>query len=432
INQKLKEIPARIAENQEMDKEAKAPDQNDKTLFDKKLSDLQDCLAQERNSEIISSKRVELNEVNAAILKERSRVDELNREGKKPILDAIDALEKEKRENANHVESLKDSLDRDKKRNATAKEAIEKVRDDYRIEFAKQPTGDTTCPTCGQELPFDQIEVTNETFNKVKAKRLEKINQEGKQLKAGIEAREKEISEIKAKIQDLNSTLQYLEIEIEKYRKKLSDIKSVEIDTSDLDQKKSIIESEIRALQNGSATRERDISGKITEISAKISGWEKQSAEYNAAEKARDRIKDLEKQEKDLSAEYEALEKELFLSEQFIVRKVEMLEESINSRFNLARFKLFETQVNGGLKECCEILYQGVPFDRGLNNAARVNVGIDIINTLSDYFQFQAPIFCDNAESVNVLADTSAQVLGLYVSEHEALTMEKLEVKQAS
>ena len=73
-----------------------------------------------------------------------------------------------------------------------------------------------------------------------------------------------------------------------------------------------------------------------------------------------------------------------------------------------------------------------MPFEKGLNNAARVNIGIDIINTLADYFQFCGPIFVDNAESVNELEDTSSQVIGLYVSDDEALAVSKTEIQKAS
>lgn len=122
-------------------------------------------------------------------------------------------------------------------------------------------------------------------------------------------------------------------------------------------------------------------------------------------------------QERDLAAEFERLEEELYLTEQFVRAKVAMLEERINSKFKLARFKLFETQVNGGLTEVCETTYKGVPYSGGLNNAARIAVGIDIIQTLSQHYGFSAPIFVDNAEAIVSLPDVDSQIIALYVSE---------------
>ena len=101
-------------------------------------------------------------------------------------------------------------------------------------------------------------------------------------------------------------------------------------------------------------------------------------------EQGKKRIRDLEAQETALAMEFEKLEQELWLIEEFIRTKVDLLTERINSKFKLARFKLFEEQVNGGLAEVCETTYNGVPYSSGLNNAARINVGLDIINTLAE------------------------------------------------
>ena len=62
------------------------------------------------------------------------------------------------------------------------------------------------------------------------------------------------------------------------------------------------------------------------------------------------------------------------------------------------------------------LLYQGVPYS-SLNNGARINIGLDIINVLSEHFGFEAPIFIDNREAVTRLIPTRAQVISLIVSE---------------
>ena len=64
----------------------------------------------------------------------------------------------------------------------------------------------------------------------------------------------------------------------------------------------------------------------------------------------------------------------------------------------------------------CETTYNGVPYSGGLNNAARINTGLDIINTLSEHYGFVAPIFVDNREAVTQLIETKAQVISLVVS----------------
>jgi hypothetical protein len=144
------------------------------------------------------------------------------------------------------------------------------------------------------------------------------------------------------------------------------------------------------------------------------------------------RITELKAEEEKLAAEYEKLEGELFLTEEFIRTKVNMLEERINSKFKFARFKLFNQQINGGLEECCETLGNGVPYSAGLNNAARINVGLDIINTLSAFYEFEAPIFIDNSEAITKLTKVNAQVIRLVVSEPDkSLRVEHQNSKEA-
>ena len=132
------------------------------------------------------------------------------------------------------------------------------------------------------------------------------------------------------------------------------------------------------------------------------------------------RIAELRRREQSLAEEYAELERQQFLGEEFLRVKVARLEERINGCFRLARFRLFEQQVNGALCEVCEVLGPDrVPFNSGLNHAAQINTGLDIINTLSAHYGVTAPVFIDNAEAVTTLTETPAQLIRLLVSEGE-------------
>ena len=74
---------------------------------------------------------------------------------------------------------------------------------------------------------------------------------------------------------------------------------------------------------------------------------------------------------------------------------------------------MFDVQVNGGISETCETIYNGVPYSTGLNAGHQIIVGLDIIRTLSEHYQFFPPIFVDNAESVTELPEMEAQVIRL-------------------
>ena len=103
------------------------------------------------------------------------------------------------------------------------------------------------------------------------------------------------------------------------------------------------------------------------------------------------------------------------------------MESNINSKFRYVKFKLFETQVNGGLNETCEALVNGVPFSNA-NTASQINAGIDIINALSEFYGINAPIFIDNRESINQIIDSNSQIINLIVSQDKKLRIESEEV----
>ena len=106
----------------------------------------------------------------------------------------------------------------------------------------------------------------------------------------------------------------------------------------------------------------------------------------------------------------------LFLLEEFTRYKTRYIEDGVNGLFRLAKFRLFREQANGGLEERCDVTFKGIPYG-SLNNGARINVGIDIINTLSRVYGVEVPLFVDNAESVTRIEKMKTQVIRLVVSE---------------
>lgn len=51
------------------------------------------------------------------------------------------------------------------------------------------------------------------------------------------------------------------------------------------------------------------------------------------------------------------------------------IEESINARFQMVKFRLFAEQVNGGVADCCEPMVNGVPYSAGLNRGGCMDAG---------------------------------------------------------
>lgn len=98
--------------------------------------------------------------------------------------------------------------------------------------------------------------------------------------------------------------------------------------------------------------------------------------------------------------------------------KTQFVESSVNSLFRIARFRLFREQANGGMEERCDVVVNGVPYS-SLNDGMKVNVGIDIINTLSRHYKVLVPLFVDKAESVTEMEGFCGQRVLLEVSKSD-------------
>ena len=434
INKKLEEIPARIDEQKRGIQDTSPPDPKEKARLERTLEEAETKLRELKSNEALAEKQVRFKEVEAGILQSQNQALTNASVQREPTAAKIRELEAEAREFTGRIESLKDAISRDEKRNKIISESLESLRTEWKEISHSKRKGDDTCPSCGQALPHDQVQNVVMKFNQEKARKLEKNQTEGKRLAKDMSEREKSIQEARAEIYALTQNLKKTQAEIKKLNTDLSGL-DVKVDPSILEplkKEKAALESDIAALKNGAAVREKTAREDIEAARAALSTWSKTESAYEASQASRNRVAELKQKEKDLAAEFEALEHRVFLTEQFIVRKVEMLEGNINSRFKLARFKMFEKQINGGVKECCETLFNGVPYNHGLNSAARINVGLDIIHTLSEHFGFRAPIFIDNSESVNDIVPIPSQVISLAVSEDEELTVSAAEIRQAS
>ncbi|QDS35869.1 AAA family ATPase [Brevibacillus brevis] len=288
---------------------------------------------------------------------------------------------------------------------------------------------DDNCPTCGQTLPEEKIEATRtralSDFNYSKAERLEKISAKGRaakeestRLTQDNKAKQQKIEELELLLIEKSNEIQTAESELEVLQASVIDVE-MDPDYIAKQMEISLIQQDIEQIRKSVQEAAAKVVGEIQSLKEQKEVLEQEKAKFSLAQSIAQRIEQLKAQEKELVTEYESLQHELYLTEEFIRAKVSLLETKINNKFQHARFKLFEQQINGGLKERCDTLYKGVPYGSGLNNAARINVGLDIINTLSEHYGITAPIFVDNAEAVTKMIDTFTQVISLIVSEND-------------
>ncbi|HAM0970975.1 TPA: AAA family ATPase [Listeria monocytogenes] len=281
------------------------------------------------------------------------------------------------------------------------------------------------CPTCNQDFPAEHLSSMIEKFNQEKAEKIKENEAAGKSSKAVIEEIEGDIAELsfdnKANDLELNNIDSKLEI-LEQEKKALEhQLEQDENSTTYIEKQSELemIEEKLRDEKGSSITAVAEIQIKIDKLNAEASDLKADLAKFDSNQKQENRIQELEEEAAEKGTKYDELEMGLYLIERFNKAKCNLLEDKINSKFKYVSFKLFKTQINGGIDECCETIYNGVPYNSGLNNAARINGGLDIINALTEHVQVLAPIFVDNRESVTELIDTESQLVSLIVSEKD-------------
>jgi len=291
----------------------------------------------------------------------------------------------------------------------------------------------TECPTC--KRPFEESDKEEKqselekNFNLDKAKRKKEVIEQGKikvkeqeDIKEDIENYTVEISDIENNINIKKGNINYLE-------KQISNLTYTPSETSK--EKILKLKRENNKLLDSLGTYETEdnsiLLNEKDEINKELKDLYSQLGAVENNKKVNKRIEDLKAEEKQLGVEIARQEGLIMLYEKFITKRVELLEKNINKHFKNVSFKLFSTQVNGAIAETCEATINGVPFSNA-NTAGQINAGIDIINTLSEYFGLIAPIFIDNSECVNKISDTRGQLIKLVVTEDKKLNIDAIEV----
>ena len=286
--------------------------------------------------------------------------------------------------------------------------------------FNAQQFNKESCPTCGQALPSDKQAVLEAEFNTNKSKKLE-------EWKGLIESAVKLKENYEEQQEIMVSKIDNLTTEVSQY----SDAYNVKFKEygaySEPNLEDNPVYADLKAQlflleiddEPGTDTEElTKLDEELSSMKSKKADLETELNKFNLIDDINHRILELESQQQKLVAEKNALDEASFLMDEFIKAKVNMLEENINSKFKLARFKMFNVMLNGNIEECCETTYKGVPY-RSMNNAARINVGLDIINALTSYYKVNAPVFIDNAEAVTEFVPVNSQTIKLIVDESE-------------
>ena len=321
---------------------------------------------------------------------------------------------------ADRRDELNKEIERESKRIATLQSEFDA--------FNAQQFNKESCPTCGQALPADKQAALEAEFNTNKSKKIEEwkgLIESAVKLKGNYEEQQEimasKIDSLTTEASQYNDAYNVKFKEYEAYSEP-----NLEDDPVYADLKAQLFLLEIDDEPGADTEDLAKLDEELSSMKSKKANLETELNKFKLIDDINHRILELENQQQKLVAEKNALDEASFLMDEFIKAKVNMLEENINSRFKLARFKMFNVMLNGNVEECCETTYKGVPY-RSMNNAARINVGLDIINALTSYYKVNAPVFIDNAEAVTEFVPVNSQTIKLIVDESKPqLTVEEV------
>ena len=277
------------------------------------------------------------------------------------------------------------------------------------------------CPTCGQNLPASQLQTAKDQFEANKQKRLDDILQTANSYK---ESKAQAEDRITRQHEDLN----YIETEIQQKQADIAAAEANLVEIKDMDgyaDRKGAIQVRIETINAAlleMTQASSDALGKlrmeVAEITSKINGCMALIGKEELLAYSKQRVEKLREEARNAAACLEAIEKMLYLIDEYSRYKTRFVEDSINGLFRIARFRLFREQANGGIEDRCDVVHDGVPYI-SVNNGMKINLGIDIINTLSTAYGVRVPLFVDNAESVTNLEKCGSQIVRLVVSEND-------------
>lgn len=333
--------------------------------------------------------------------------------------------------NDNMIKSTNRLIENQEKEIESKEINVKALREEYKKVFASMiefDDGQFICPIC--KRPYDAADIEakkkelTENFNTDKADKLKKIQEKGKALNAALEEMKQTLATYKkelAKHEESVLTLQKKKSEKEAEMPEPVD----EANIIDTDQRVIDLQNKIVDLEN-----QLNVGIKVIDVSElreqkrvaneALQGFYKRAAKKEQIERTRKEIEDLEKKQASNNQVLADCEQWERLHIQFQKAKDEELLKRINGMFEVVSFSFLSTQLNGNEKLTCVCTVNGTPYP-DVNNAGKINAGLDIINAICKAKGVTAPIFVDNAESVNDILKTYSQKIMLYVTKDSTI-----------
>lgn len=314
---------------------------------------------------------------------------------------------------------------------------------------------DTICPTCGQNLPHEQIE---QLKNRFEQKKQERINQQLKAKEEWEQEKKRKLDEViqignkaSADMKEAHKQEETLTSEISKLTDELEQIKnSLDTENKNLEaipkepdfsgnaEYQQILtsikekEQELNSLDDGEEAKKQlseQLSGKKQELAA----VNQKIGESNNNVRIDEQIEKLQESQKQYAQNKADAQMILDELKSLSMAKNTALEDAVNQYFDGVKVKLFDTQKNGEVVDACIWYVQDKDGNwkkliGNANTALMMKGKIAIMDGLQKFYGVSYPIFVDcaaeldNSSLAGIKAD--AQLIFLKVAEGDMTVTE--------
>jgi hypothetical protein len=301
--------------------------------------------------------------------------------------------------------------------------------------------GDNICPTCGQYLSPDmfanKVAAMRMKFNEALEAEKQSLRDKAAKVKKDKEDAEKELENTRAKLLMDNQSLLSIKENINtifadkaKIEKEtvptIDELLAVNVQYVALSKQLAELKAALDSVNDSEDNREKvaELESNKAQFEAEIANYQQQLATRLQYDRILALIDGINEEQKDLVRQLSELEKKEDIARQYQFRQNQLLEERINQHFKLVQWRLFKTVNNGGdsfEEPFCECYVGGIPYHAGLNQAMRLNAGLDICEALCKFYNVSAPIVIDNAESNLNIYPTTGQQIRLQVYESDLI-----------
>lgn len=367
-----------------------------------------------------------------------SKADKELKDKKAAIMKVYYDLAKNKIEKESAIRMLGMELDNHIKAGQQAKADLDRARQDYprikemewddsglkAIEAETFNDSDTICPTCGQELPEEQISELKASFDEKKKARIEaqlkgkEFFESEKQEKlkyvcdlgntsaAKLKKTNEEINKLQSEISAAQDEVAELTKQIEEEQSKFTELpESVDMTN---DEEYLAVTARIAELEEKLKPFE-DVPGKKQELRMQISNVMKQISNVDADIKiAQAAVTEKEKRVAELNEELKSLgqvqadiEQQIDTVLNFSIQKNKALAEKINPYFKHFQFSFLDYTIEGNPVETCKMICNGIDYNSGLNHSDKILCEVDLLNGLQEMNGLNMPIWIDDSESID-------------------------------